>query len=90
MEILNTETLKTLGLVALTLLSAMLFEDSYTLRQGLRKRESAYQVFLAKKSKGKELYNYINQDTLAAFPMGNQAVVCGVVPFSEQSSRQTP
>jgi 4-amino-4-deoxy-L-arabinose transferase-like glycosyltransferase len=89
MEILKTETLKTAALVALAVMVSMLWLDSRTLRDDLREREVAYQVFLAKKSKGMALYEYISQDSLALFPMDDgRAVICGVLPF--KPAHETP
>lgn len=89
MEKLDTETPKTLALVALAAISLMLFQDAYEMRQAMKQNEGTYQYFLAKKSGGKPLYNYIAQDSLSLFPMADgRAIVCGIVPA--RHDRETP
>lgn len=81
MEKLDTETLKTLALVALAIISLMLWQDAHEMRQAMKENEGTYQYFLAKKSKGRPLYEYIAQDSLSLFPMGDgRAIVCGIIP----------
>ena len=90
MEKLDTETLKTIALVALSIISLMLWQDAHEMREAMKQNDDGYRYFLSKKSGGKPLYSYVAQDSLSLFPVGDgTAVVCGIIP-NAQSSRQKP
>lgn len=89
MQILSVERIKNAALVSLAIIAGMLFYDSRELRVELRRIETSYTKFLAKKSSGRQLYTLVNQASLGVFPVSdNEAIVCGKI--SVQSSRQTP
>jgi len=91
MEILTEHRLKNIGLVALSIMCYMIWDDSRAIKKELRTMESAYERFLSKKSDGKELRNYVRRDTLSVFPISStEGVVCAIIPVAELKHPPTP
>ena len=78
----NKLALSTLGLLVSMGGSFVLWRENRAINEVLEKSEGSYMAFLDRKVNGKPLYQIVEQDTLGAFRLNGQVVVCAVAKDS--------